>query len=49
MEFSFIIFLIYLLYCYAYYDKYQEEVYFENISSWDLDFFYDNLIDKKFK
>lgn len=44
--FSFIIFLIYLLYCYAYYDKYQEQVYQDRVSIGDLEFFYNNLIDK---
>ena len=31
--FGFIIFLLYVIYCYAYYDKYQEQVYIDNINN----------------
>lgn len=44
--FSFIIFLIYLLYCFAYYDKNQEEQYYNNILNEKYDLVYDNMADK---
>lgn len=44
--FSFIAFLIYLLYCYAYYDKSLEQAYYNEIANYNYDYFYDNLIDK---
>ncbi len=44
--FSFIAFLIYLLYCYAYYDKSLEETYYKEIADYNYNYFYDNLIDK---
>lgn len=44
--FSFIIFLIYLLYCFAYYDKNQEEEYYNYVLNEEYDFIYENMADK---
>ncbi len=44
--FSFIIFLVYLLYCFAYYDKNQEELYFAKIENKKYDYIFDNMSDK---
>ena len=44
--FGFIIFLLYVIYCYAYYDKYQEQVYIDNINNNKYSFIYDNLDNK---
>lgn len=44
--FGFIIFLLYVIYCYAYYDKYQEQVYIENINNKKYSFIYENLTNK---
>lgn len=44
--FSFIIFLIYLLYCFAYYDKNQENEYFNKIVNYDYKYIFDNLAGK---
>jgi hypothetical protein len=44
--FSFILFLIYLLYCFAYYDKNQEEVYYIKVVDKRFDYIYTNMADK---
>lgn len=44
--FSFILFLLYLLYCFAYYDKNQEDIYFNKIIDKQYDFIYTNMVDK---
>ena len=44
--FSFIVFLLYLIYCFAYYDKYQEQLYVDNFNNGKYDFVYDNLDNK---
>lgn len=44
--FGFIIFLLYVIYCYAYYDKYQEQVYIDNINNKKYSFIYNNLTNK---
>ncbi|MGN1372355.1 MAG: hypothetical protein ACI4XM_08805 [Candidatus Coprovivens sp.] len=44
--FSFIIFLLYLLYCFAYYDKNQEDIFYNRFIDNDTSFIYDNMADK---
>lgn len=44
--FSFIIFLLYIIYCYAYYDKYQEQIFIDNFNNKQYDFVYDKMIGK---
>lgn len=44
--FIFIISLIYVLYCYSYYDGYQKEKYLDEFKKRDYDFVYERLTDK---
>lgn len=44
--FCFIIFLLYIIYCYAYYDKYLEQVYTDNINNSKYDLVYEKMVGK---
>ena len=44
--FIFIISLIYVLYCYSYYDGYQKEKYLDEFKKRDYDFVYERLTEK---
>ena len=46
LVFGFIIFLLYIIYCYAYYDKYQEQVFTDNFNNKKYDLVYEKLIGK---
>ncbi len=43
--FTFVVFLIYLVYCYAYYDKNEEKIYTSIYNTHDFNYIYDNLSD----
>ena len=45
--FAFIIFLLYVVYCFAYYDKYNERIYITKINDNAYDFVYQNIRDNK--
>ena len=44
--FSFIILLLYVIYCYAYYDKYLETTYIDNFNNKNYSFVYDKMVGK---
>lgn len=44
--FSFIAFLIYLLYCYAFYDEYQKEIFLNKVNENNYSFIYKNMAGK---
>lgn len=44
--FSFIAFLIYLLYCYAFYDEYQKEIFLNKVNENDYSYIYKNMAGK---
>jgi len=46
--FGLVIFLLYVIFCYSFYDKSQEENIIENFNNGNYDSFYDTLFDKKY-
>lgn len=46
--FSFVLFLIYVIYCFSFYDKNQEDVYLSNYNMGKYDFFYDKMVYNKY-
>jgi acetylornithine deacetylase/succinyl-diaminopimelate desuccinylase-like protein len=46
MLFGFIIFLLYVIYCYAYYDKYLEFEYTNKVNNHEYNFVYDKMVGK---
>lgn len=44
--FGFIVFLLYVIYCYAYYDKYQEQIFTDSVNNGKYDFVYEKMVGK---